>query len=63
MTYESKRQRWKQVQCKSWEDPDYSFLISELDLAWKALEFYADIDNWNGWDMELGRIARKALEE
>lgn len=38
-------------------------IIERIEKLEKALKFYADVENWNEWDMELGEIARKALEE
>jgi hypothetical protein len=63
MTYEKKRQRWKQVQCKSWTDPDYSFLISELDRAWSALEAIGNGDDTTQGLFACRERARKALNE
>jgi hypothetical protein len=40
-----------------------SELRKRIEKLEKALEFYADVENWNEWDMELGETARKALEE
>ena len=38
-------------------------LLKERSRHTEALKFYADKDNWNEGDMELGDRARKALED
>jgi hypothetical protein len=65
---QEKKQRWKQLQCKTWTDPDYSWLIVELEKAWSALEFIRDElgvpqPGYPAPVANAAERARKALEE
>ncbi len=60
-SYETKKQRWKQIQCRTWSDPDYSWLLVELKTAWDALE---NIEELCHGDLasQAPLYAREALE-